>query len=152
MANDELTAALPERTDGLTVLTFLTSAAALSALWVAALTRTEFDVWRSNSSVLLYYYLSTVISVFPAVAVYTVLPSETVDNFHRIGKLFAMYLPINLALSVAFAYYNVVLAPSAVIVGGALEAAIAGVVTSSLFLPGPYAGAAVARWIDSRRG
>lgn len=82
----------------------------------------------------------------PAGVVYHRVPDKTVDTYHRLGKVFALFIPINLTLSAAFMVYQFLILPSPP------ELDIVNLIiffsVASIGLPGPYLGALLGmRWV-----
>lgn len=89
-----------------------------------------------------------------ATVVYSRLPDQTVDVFHRFGKAAALFAAVNITISVGILITDVTLSdpilgmvkPQQALHAVALDVFM-GWLLSSLFLPGAYVGALVAaRW------
>lgn len=131
---------IPERVD--MVFRFILPTAVASVMWLAVMESVGLKAWESDQMAL----ATLAVMVLPAISaawVYSHAPERTVDRFHGLGKLFGMYLAINLTLSAGyfvFTQYSTVWSVSDI--GGYMLL----FVISSLFLPGPYIGA----WVGSR--
>lgn len=91
------------------------------------------------------WFVWMVTPVLPAAYVYHGLPTESVDRYHRLGKVFAMFIPINLTLSFLFMLYNFVLIPDPASVS--FLNLVVYFSLASAGLPGPYFGALIGmRW------
>lgn len=98
-----------------------------------------------------YTLVICIVSVVPAVANYSIAPREPVDVYHRIGILFAMYIPINLFLSAGFLLGPIFVNEWYVAgAGSGIQYSLVTFVVSSLFLPGPYLGVYLSTWVDTR--
>jgi hypothetical protein len=85
-----------------------------------------------------------VLSGVPAAYIHQCTP-DPVDRFHAFGILFAMFAIANLLVTIGF---FVVLIKYGRPMTPVVQQTLKGVVVSSLFLPGPYAGIVIARrWL-----
>ncbi|QIO25428.1 hypothetical protein [Haloarcula sp. JP-L23] len=96
------------------------------------------------------FYSVTVLSVLVPVYIYRMAPRNHVDRFHSLGVQLVMFASINVVITAAF----LLLWGLCVMFGveGPLGPPITalntvlGIIMSSIFLPGPYAGALIGRW------
>ena len=107
--------------------------------------RNERAIWVGLLLVLAWPTIATV----AAAPVHFYLPDETVDRYHKLGKVFALLIPINVALTVGFLGYQHFYGETAPLTG--IGDVIYTAAFASVALPPAYVGALVAsRWLNNR--
>ncbi|QIO25429.1 hypothetical protein [Haloarcula sp. JP-L23] len=149
------------RTDSLPVVAakFLLPSAAGTVAWLGLVAYLESDLPSQPPSapsqvgleqILSWVLLASVVcSVLVAAAIHLRAPAEYADRFHQLGVHLTMFVSINAAITTAVlliwlieVQHGLVPERMALTPMNAIWAAV----MSSIFLPGPYAGALIGRW------
>lgn len=125
---------------------FLTAGAVMSLAWYIVL-QILGKGWGHSGSETAWLLAIMSASTILAAVVYLRLPDRTVDRYHKFGKMFALFLAVNVVVSSSVVVHEVFLT-DVVTVGDTLAMKVLGTwFLASIFLPGPYLGTLIAaRW------